>query len=107
MKKKLIIFVCFVFIPNCLYAYCAEPITPLLPSSWNRPSKPSVPFCVNEYTRTHTCDEWTINMYERDVENYNSEVSRYARELQEFVDNVGFYSRQAYEYAECELRLLN
>ena len=37
----------------------------------SKPTKPSVPYCVNEWSNTHTfCDDWTINSYNRDVENY-------------------------------------
>ena len=35
---------------------------PTAPSTWNKPTKPTkpmVPFCVNEYSNTHTCDDWT------------------------------------------------
>ena len=55
-RKFLTIFL--MVVPMNLYAYCSEPSAP-----YSKPSKPSVPYCVNEYSNTHTCDDWEIQSY--------------------------------------------
>jgi hypothetical protein len=75
---------------NDLYAYCSHPSVP-----YNKPTKPNVPFCVNEFAGTHTCDSWTINSYNSAVRNYKYEVDAYIEELNRYV-------RAASNYAQCE-----
>tara|TARA_B100001027_G_scaffold192960_1_gene148019 strand:+ start:168 stop:416 length:249 start_codon:yes stop_codon:yes gene_type:complete len=82
-------------------------MAPSVPSSWSKPTKPSVPYCVNEWSNTHTCDDWTINSYNRDVENYRYEVESYQRELQYYVDEAQRFLNDAYDYANCEIRNLD
>ena len=73
--KKIIIFLTISFFwGNYVYGFCYAPTAP---SNWDRPTKPTkpmVPFCVNEWNNTHTCDDWTINSYNNDVEYYNSQL---------------------------------
>ena len=96
MKKFLtIIFLCMAA-PKFVYAFCIEPSI----SSWNKPSKPSVPYCINEYNNTHTCDDYTISSYNNDISSYNNDVESYVRELNDYV-------REAQNYANCEIRNLN
>lgn len=78
------------------YAICFEP-TP--PSRYSKPTPPTVPFCVNEFARTHTCEAWVINRYNDDVERYYDQVDDYVRDLRQYVDD-------AVAYANCEIRSL-
>ena len=77
--------------PIDLYAYCSQPSAPYF-----KPSKPTVPFCVNEWSNTHTCDDFTIQNYNNNLESYRYEVQNYVIELQRYVDN-------AVAYANCEI----
>ena len=72
-------------------AFCMEPSAP-----GYRPDKPSVPWCVNEFAGTHTCDEWEINDYYASIDRYNSEVSDYINQLNLYID-------EAVAYARCEV----
>ena len=72
-------------------AFCIEPSAP-----GYRPDKPSVPWCVNEFAGTHTCDEWEINDYYAAIDRYRSEVSDYVNQLNLYID-------EAVAYAQCEV----
>lgn len=90
MKKSLCVFIPVVFFTTNLYAFCSAPSLPYF-----KPTKPSVPFCVNQFTKTHTCDSWTINSYNSAIRTYNYEVDNYINELNRYV-------RAASDYAKCE-----
>ena len=107
MKNFLVVLIIFLIIPAKVFAWCSEPMAPSTPSSWSKPTKPSVPFCVNEWNNTHTCDDWTITSYNNDLQNYSYDVENYQRELQYYVDEVQRFVNDAYEYANCEIRNLD
>ncbi len=90
MKLKFLILFIMTIFTNELHAYCSEPRVPYF-----KPTKPSVPFCVNEFTKTHTCDSWTINSYNSAIRSYNYEVDNY-------IDELNRYVRAASDYAKCE-----
>ena len=92
-RKFLIIFL--MVVPMNLYAYCSEPSAP-----YSKPSKPSVPYCVNEYSNTHTCDDWEIRSYNDDIDSYRYEVESYIDQLQQYVNDAS-------DYANCEIRNLD
>lgn len=75
-------------------AFCSEPSVYM-----SAPSKPSVPFCVNEWNNTHTCDEWEIQGYYDDLEFYQYQA-------QEFINALNIYVSEASEYARCRAREL-
>jgi len=81
--------------PTVSHAFCSEPSKP-----WSKPSKPSVPFCVNEWAKTHTCDDWEINSYNSAIQDYNRQVEAYIEALRRYVD-------EAVEYANCEIGSLD
>ena len=58
-----------------------------------------VPYCVNEYTNTHTCSDWELDNYYSELESYNYDVQSYIRQLNEYID-------EAVEYAQCEVNSL-
>ena len=89
LHKFLIILICTFLIPTYAFSWCSEPIAPSAPSSWNKPTKPmkpSVPFCVNEYSNTHTCDDWTISSYNNDVNYYNSQLTYLLQKANNFLN---------------------
>lgn len=79
---------------NYAYGFCSDPSPP-----YRKPQKPSPPFCINEWTNTHTCEDWTIDLYYQELDAYQAEVNRYMRDLQTYVE-------EAVEYAECEIKEL-
>ena len=107
MKPFLTVIVIVLFTPTYVLAYCSEPMAPSAPSTYSIPSKPSVPFCVNEFSNTHTCDDWEIDSYNSDLERYRYEVDDYQRSLQSFVNDAGDFARESLDYANCEIRNLN
>lgn len=75
-------------------AFCSEPSPP-----WTKPSPPSTPYCVNTWDNTHTCDDWQIDSYNREVRTYRDDVAEYVAALQRYVDD-------AVDYAKCEINSL-
>lgn len=73
-------------------AFCSQPSPPMF-----KPTKPTVPWCVNEWNNTHTCSDWEIDSYNSDVRQYRNEVDRYITGLNTYLDD-------AVAYAECEIR---
>ena len=62
---------------------CIEPTVYL-----SRPAKPSVPWCVNEWENTHTCDEWEIQSYYDDLDVYRIEAQYFINSLNLYVDEA-------------------
>jgi len=85
MKFYFILFLC---VPQILMSFCYEPSPP-----WSKPSKPMVPWCVDEWTNTHTCSDW-------EIDNYNYEVQNYIYDLQN-------YLYESEDYVNCEINSLN
>jgi hypothetical protein len=75
-------------------AYCSEPSAP-----YSKPIKPTVPYCVDRYAKTHTCDSWEIDSYNSAISSFNYDYDRYVRALKTYLD-------EAVEYAQCELKKL-
>ena len=71
-------------------AFCVEPTGRFIET----PVKPSVPWCVNEWDNTHTCDDWVISTYYDELSNYQAEVEYFITRLNSYVD-------EAVEYAQC------
>lgn len=82
-------------------AYCSEPSAPSFYGS--KPTEPYKPFCINEFSNTHTCSEWEIDSYNRDVDLYNSQLRSYQMAVSRYIDELNDYVREAVEYAECEV----
>lgn len=84
-------------------AFCPEPSLPNPPPSYLRPTKPTVPLCVNQFQGTHTCDDWVVSTYNADVERYNAGLDGYFRALETFVAEAERYAADAYRFATCEI----
>ena len=107
LKNFLMILVLFFTVTTNANSFCYEPSAL---STWSKPTKPVkpfVPFCINEFSNTHTCDEWTINSYNSDVSYYNSQLQSYNYELEDYVRKLQNYVNDAQEYANCEIRNLD
>jgi hypothetical protein len=90
-KNLLLLGICFSFLlPIKAYSFCFEPSNP----GYFNMSKPTTPYCVNEWNNTHTCEQWVIENYYNELSNYNSSVDNYINDLNEYV-------RDANSYAEC------
>lgn len=88
-------------------AFCYAPSAPDAPSSFLRPTEPTVPYCVNEFTRTHNCDDWEIDAYNSDLEMYRNDVDNYVRELKNYASEAESFLGEVIEYANCEIRNLD
>jgi hypothetical protein len=87
--------------------YCSEPSPPGRYSKPTQPTPPSVPYCVNEYSNTHTCDDWQIDSYNREIENYNWQLKMYSSEVDAYIRKLESYVDDAIEYANCEIKSLD
>ncbi|MBT3509306.1 MAG: hypothetical protein HN472_07155 [Nitrospina sp.] len=96
----------FVLPANAL-AYCSAPTPPDPPSSYQRPTKPSAPYCVNTYSNTHTCDQWEIDSYNNALRTYKYEVDDYIRKLKNYVSEASQFASETVDYANCEIRNLD
>lgn len=79
---------------NNSIAFCVEPTPP-----FSKPNKPTTPYCVNEWDNTHTCEQWELDSFNREVEIYNRNVEIYINDLESYVS-------EAADYASCEIRSL-
>ena len=102
LKSVALSAVCLTFLFGEARAFCASPTAPEPPSSFMKPHKPSVPFCINQYDNTHTCDDWQIQSYNADVDRYNRDVEDYIRKLKYYVAEVDRFTSDAVSYAKCE-----
>ena len=102
--RFLITLVVAVLVSSPAFAYCFEPSVPRFFGS--KPDVPREPFCINKFSNTHTCDEWEINSYNRDVESYNRDLDTYRSAVNAYVRELDNYIDEAVEYAQCEVRNL-
>jgi hypothetical protein len=100
-------FISFIILPANVLAYCSDPTPPTPPSSYLRPTKPSAPYCVNSFSNTHTCSQYEIDSYNRDLEQYRSDIEDYIRKLKNYVSDAGDFASETVDYANCEIGNLN
>jgi len=81
--------------------YCSAPTAPSFYDT--KPTKPDVPYCVNEYSSTNTCDEFTIGSFNSEVESYNSALRSYRSSVELYISELNSYLREAKDYADCEV----
>ena len=86
-------FLFLLLIPNLVMPFCSAPSAPF----GGAPSKPSKPYCIHEFSNTHTCSDYEIDSYNNALRNYKNDVER-------FVDNLQDYLRDAQDYVNCEIR---
>lgn len=86
------------------FGYCSDPDTPSFYGT--KPSEPYAPYCVNTFSKTHTCNDWEIDSYNRDVETYNMQLRAYQRAVEDYINDLNGYVDDAVAYAECEVSQL-
>ncbi|MDR7029824.1 hypothetical protein [Rhizobium rosettiformans] len=105
MIRFALLFVIFASASSNAWAYCYEPSEsfspPEGPSSY---SKPSVPYCLSSYrfSGEHTCEQWEIDSYQRDVEEYVDKLQVYMNEAAEVARQAATFAEEVETYARCE-----
>lgn len=89
------------------YSYCSAPSAPNNYSKPSLPTEPSTPYCVNKYARTHTCSDWEISNYEREIDQYNDDLQDYQSDVETYINKLVAYAEDAEEYALCEIKSLD
>ena len=86
-------------------AFCSKPSfyesAPDAPGSFDRPD---VPFCLQElkWSGHHTCDDWELDGYRDEVEEYVDKLNTYLSKAVDFADAAARFTRDAEAYARCE-----
>lgn len=84
---------------------CTVPTPPVVERPV-KPSRPSIPSCVNEARGTHTCRRSVIAEYEAEMEGYGARFNTYIEQVNAYIAKLNGYSVQAVAYAECEQRIV-
>jgi hypothetical protein len=105
--KRTAIFAILCAMSTSSWGYCSEPTPPDAPGSYDRPTKPTVPYCVNTYNNTHTCEDWEIENYQNQLRHYQSEIDDYVRKLEDYTSEAETYYKEVVSYARCEVRDLS
>ena len=87
-------------------AFCLAPNPPPSPPTLYRPQPPIPPYCLNEFTGTHTCQDWEIANYNNAIQQYKIELQDYLLQLQQYVSNAEQFANEARIYATCEINSL-
>ena len=95
------------FCINSAYSYCSAPMAPEPPGVYDKPTKPSVPFCVNEIMNTHTCDDWEIDSYNSELSSYRSDIDFYVQKLKNYISEAEYFVNETVAYAKCEISTLD
>ena len=95
--------------PSAISAFCSEPsfygsepsfpeTAPSAPSSYQ---KPTIPYCLSSYSYsgTHTCEEYELDAYFAEVNEYIDHLNEYVAESVEFSDAATAYAKEAIEFA--------
>lgn len=107
MFKFLILILTILLFSNSAFAFCMEPLAPDPPNTFNKPEKPFAPYCVNEFTKTHTCNDWEISSYNSELEEYQDDVNYYIQDLKNYIKEAELYYEDVVSYAKCEVRNLD
>ncbi len=89
------------YAPSVAMAYCSEPSAPSFYGT--APTEPNKPYCINEYSNTHTCSDWEIRSYNSDIDRYNDDLRRYRVDVDSYVRQLQDYVDGAVDYAKCEI----
>lgn len=109
IKMRMILF--FVAVSWCIssgsaLAFCYQPSAPMSFSKPSKPTEPRTPFCVNQFSGTHSCSAWEIDQYNSEVDNYNRRLASYQRDVEDYIDDLQQYVDEAVAFAQCEIRSL-
>lgn len=95
------------FLPAPAFGYCYEPSAPYglnPPDAPGSYSRPSVPFCLSNYSYSneHTCDQWELDAYFSDIEDYATSLQTYLVDFDDYARKVANLALEAEAYALCE-----
>jgi hypothetical protein len=93
--------------PALALGFCSEPSVPSSYLKPDKPREPQAPFCVNKITRTHTCSDWQIDSYNRDLSDYSQKIRRYQSDVETYIRKLKTYLEEAEQYAVCEVKSLD
>jgi hypothetical protein len=88
------------------WSYCSAPRPPSTMMKPDKPRKPTVPYCVNEFTSKHTCETYQIDAYNSEVEAYNGRLRTYRSEIESYVQELQNFVKEAERFAICEIESL-
>ena len=77
VNKIFVLLIVSFFSGTNAYGYCSTPMAPEPPGVYAKPTKPMVPFCVNEIMNTHTCSDWEISAYNSELSSYRGDIEFY------------------------------
>ena len=105
MRSLLIVTILIFSMVSPAYSYCSEPTLwsdkPDPPPSYH---KPDIPYCLSDYSWSgeHSCDDWEIENYFDEVEDYQRKLRQYLAEVEDYQVAVEDYVSEAITYAKCE-----
>ena len=105
MNKFVWLLVGLVSTPSAGLAYCSEPsgrsTIPDPPGSYLRPN---VPYCLSgyEYSGEHTCEQWELDSFVNDVNDYIEKLNEFADDSIDYADDAREFAEAAIDYARCE-----
>ena len=105
-KIFVLLIVSFFSVTNA-YGYCSTPMAPEPPRVYAKPTKPMVPFCVNEIMNTHTCSDWEISSYNSELSSYRSDIDFYVQKLKNYISEAEYFVNETVAYAKCEISTLD
>jgi hypothetical protein len=90
-------------------AYCPPPPSHLTLGHLKpqKPIKPTPPMCVNTILKTHTCEDWQIQMHNKAIQNYNFEMDQYNNSVKRLIDALKDLVLKTEQYAICEIKSLD
>lgn len=85
-------------------AICISPSFYETPPNIYLPSKPSVPYCLGEYsyTQKHSCEPYEIEAYFDDVEEYIDELNNHHASLVDYANATADHANDYLNFAKCE-----
>ena len=95
------------FLAANAFGYCSAPIAPEPPGVFAKPTKPMVPYCVNEIMNTHTCSDWEISSYNSELSSYRSDIDFYVQKLKNYISEAEYFLNETVAYAKCEISTLD
>ena len=90
-------------VPNA-FGFCRAPSFYETPPDPPRYGNPSVPFCLIEYSYSgrHTCDDWELESYFSEVEEYTNLLARFLRDVENYQNEVDSFVSDSVRFAKCE-----
>ena len=95
------------FSVNNAFGFCSAPIAPEPPGVFAKPTKPMVPFCVNEIVITHIFSDWEISSYDSELSSYRSDIDFYVQKLKNYISEAKYFLNETVAYAKCEISTLD